>query len=95
MNKFQCLLKADSRFGKPTLRPGDKVKVDNHIGVITKAETVINGSAMRWDRFPVDNVRTGCFPSYAIAWRSFTGLKTAWWTIEEINEVVSLVPFHS
>lgn len=78
--------------GVPSLRPGDVVKVSGHIGVIVKAETTVRGGGYQWDRPELPG--EGNMPGYAIQFRTNTALRHAWWEQSEIDEVISLGPFH-
>ena len=77
----------------PVLRPGDVVRVNGQIGVISKAQVVVDGSSYDW--YSVRELREhGNMPSYTIEWGSANGLRNAWWEKSEL-EVVALGPFHS
>ncbi len=99
------LLSADEECGQPSLYPGDWVKTpDGNMGVIAKAETVVNGRAWNWDEFPLtrkvlkttgyDHIEHGRLPSYAVEFRSSFGECYAWWHATDFAEVVSLGGFH-
>jgi hypothetical protein len=99
------LLSADVQCGQPSLRPGDVVKTPKgNVGVITAAQTVVNGRPWNWDEFPLtekqlqttgyDHIAHGWLPNYSVQFRSGTGEKYAWWYSLEFTELVSLGPFH-
>jgi hypothetical protein len=88
-----ALLSAEQPGEMPRLRPGDVVRVNDDIGVISQAEVVIDGSTRNWD-WHGEIVSHGNVPTYAVQFRSGTGHKTAWWTTTEFDEIVSLGPFH-
>lgn len=82
-------LEPEARGAAPRLLPGDVVRVGKHIGVVVK----VSFCGWQWDDVPPLE-HNGTIPSYAVQFRSEAKLKHAWWWITELDEVVSLGPFH-
>jgi len=92
--KFDSTCDPERQATKPRYRPGDIVKTkDGGVGVICEAQTVINGTPMRWndERWIGMDVKEwdGWEPSYSLQpVPGFKGLKfNAWWKASEFDSV--------
>jgi hypothetical protein len=81
---------------RPHLRPGDMVKIGKHEGVVSEAETNIDGCSFSWNEKPISltygydgmpepvGYSHAWRPQYSVDWLS-GNLHVAWWQLHEFD----------